>query len=144
MKKTLGLALIALVAFPALAFAAAKPGSYAGTSSSTVDVYGGGTKVDKGKVTFTVKNNKVSKLKLSGQEMQCNAGAAEFPLSAPVIKLNSKGKGSVTYKDQMVGSLKITITVTSTGTASGTIKNPSMSTGLCRPDRPVKFTAKKK
>jgi opacity protein-like surface antigen len=142
MKKTLILALLALAALPAVASAAAKPGSYAGTSSSSVNVYGGGTKVDKGKVTFTVKNNKVSAFKLKGQEMQCNAGAAEFPLKVPTIKLNSKGKGSVTYNDPMVGSMKVTITVTSKGTATGTLKNPSMSTGMCQPDHPVKFTAK--
>jgi hypothetical protein len=144
MKKTLLVTLMILAALPAIALAAAKPGLYAGTSSSTVDVYGGTTKVDKGKITFTVKSNKVSKLQLKGQEMQCNAGAAEYDLKVPAFKLNSKGKGSFSWKDQMVGSLKITITVSSTGKAVGTIKNPSMSTGLCRPDRPVKFTAKTK
>jgi hypothetical protein len=142
MKRSLLVTTMILAALPAMALAAAKPGSYAGTSSSTVDVYGGTTRVDKGKITFTVKSSKVLKLQLKGQEMQCNAGASEFPLKAPTIKLDSKGKGSVSYKDPMVGSLKITITVTSAGKATGTIRNPSMSTGLCRPDRPVKFTAK--
>jgi hypothetical protein len=146
MKKTFAvLTVLAMALVPAIAFAAAKAGSYAGVSSSTVDVYGGGSKVDKGKVSFAVsKAGKVTKFKISGQEMQCNAGAAEFPISVPSFKLNSSGKGSITYKDPMLGSLKLTMTVTSAGKASGTLRNPSMKTGLCRPDYPVKFTAKVK
>ena len=145
MTKIIAVALVVLTAIPAVALAAAKPGSYAGTSTSTVNVYGGGTKVDKGKVSFAVsKAGKVTKFKIAGQEMQCNAGAAEFPVSVPAFKLNSSGKGSITYKDPMLGSLKLTMTVTSAGKATGTLMNPSMKTGLCQPDHPVKFTAAKK
>ena len=146
MKKPFAvLTVVAMALVPAAAFAAAKPGSYSGVSSSTVNVYGGGTKVDKGKVSFAVsKAGKVTKFKISGQEMQCNAGAAEYPVSVPAFKLNSSGKGSITYKDPIVGSLNLTITVTSGGKATGTLKNPSMKTGLCQPDHPVKFSATKK
>jgi hypothetical protein len=42
-----------------------------------------------------------------------------------------------------VGQLNVSITVRSNGTASGTIRRPASATGLCNPDYPVRFTAKR-
>ncbi len=66
-----------------------------------------------------------------------------MPVSVETIKLNSRGKGSALYKDPNVGTLKVSIKVTSTGKASGTMRRPPSATGLCNPDYPVRFTAKR-
>ena len=41
-------------------------------------------------------------------------------------------------------TLKVTITVTSAGKASGSVRKPPSATGLCNPDYPVRFTAKRR
>jgi hypothetical protein len=135
------LALIALVALPAVAGAAAKTGSYSGTSSGRYVQVGMTTEpTDKGKVTFSVKSGQVSNFKLRGQLVQCGP-PAEIPVSVKTIKLNSSGKGTGTYKDPSVGKFSVSITVGSTGKASGTIR--ATRPGLCNADYPVRFTAKR-
>ena len=144
MQRILALALIALVAVPSMALAAAKPGTYKGVSSGKyVQVGQAEEPTDKGKVAFSVKSSKVLNFKVTGQLFQCGP-PNEIPVSIRTIKLNSKGKGSALYKDPNVGTLRVTITVTSTGKASGTIVRPQSAMGLCNPDYPVKFTARKR
>lgn len=143
MRVPVAVTLATLVAVPAVASAAAKSGSYGGTSSGKYVQVGSATEpTDKGKVTFTVRDGKVRTFRLRDQLVQCGPPAA-VPVSVSTIKLNSSGKGSAIYKDPNVGKLKVTITVTSKGTASGTIRAVSGSS-LCNPDYPVKFTAKRK
>ena len=60
MKRLLLVALVSLTVVPAVAFAAAKPGSYSGTSSAKYIQMGSPAEpTDKGKVTFSVQGNKV-------------------------------------------------------------------------------------
>ena len=134
--------LLVLAAIPAVAFGAAKPGTYKGTSSGKyIQVGQADEPTDRGKVSFTVKSSKVSNFKVRKQLFQCGP-PAELLLNVKTIKLNSKGKGSANYKDPSVGTLKVTITVTSAGKAKGTIRKPPSATGLCNSDYPVRFTAK--
>lgn len=143
MSRPVVLALVSLAAVPAVALAAAKPGTYSGTSSGKYIQVGSATEpTDKGKVTFTVRSSKVLNFRLRGQRMNCGP-APEVPVTVKTIRLNSSGKGSATYKDPNVGTLKVTITVKSTGKASGTIRRPASAVGLCDPDYPVLFTAKR-
>jgi hypothetical protein len=93
-------------------------------------------------VTFTVRSNKVLNLRLREQLIQCGP-PAEVRLTVKTITLNSSGKGTATYRDPNVGQLNVSITVRSNGTASGTIRRPASATGLCNPDYPVRFTAKR-
>jgi hypothetical protein len=135
--------LLALAAIPAVAFAAAKPGTYKGGSSGKyIQVGQADEPTDRGKVSFTVKSSKVLNFKVRKQLFQCGP-PAEIPVTIKTIKLNSKGKGSANYKDPSIGTLKVTITVTSTGKAKGTIRKPPSATGLCNSDYPVRFTAKR-
>jgi hypothetical protein len=144
MNRLIACSLISLIAIPAVAFAAAKPGSYSGVSSAKYVQVGSATEpTDKGKVTFTVKSSKALNFKLTGQQMNCGPGPV-VNVSVKTIKLNSRGKGSATYKDPNVGTLKVTLAVTSTGKASGTIRRPPSAVGLCNPDYPARFTAKRK
>lgn len=143
MRLPAALAVATLVAVPAVASAAAKPGSYSGTSSGKYVQVGSATEpTDKGRVTFTVRDGKVRTFRLRDQLMQCGPPNA-VPVAVATIKLNASGKGSAVYKDPNVGQLKVTITVTSRGTASGTVRAVSGSS-LCNPDYPVRFTAKRK
>jgi hypothetical protein len=143
MRRIVFLIVALLAAVPAVAIAAAKPGSYKGTSSGKYIQVGQATEpTDKGKVTFKVLKNKVLNFRLRDQLMQCGP-PAEVPVTVERIKLNASGKGSALYKDPAVGTLKVTITVTSKGRASGTIRRPASATGLCNPEYPVKFTAKR-
>jgi hypothetical protein len=143
MNRLLIAALLSLLAVPAVAFAAAKPGSYSGVSSAKyVQVGSADEPTDKGKVTFTVKSSKVLNFRMKGQQMNCGPGPV-VPVYVKTIKLNSSGKGSGTYKDPNVGTLKVSIAVTSTGKASGTVRRPTSAVGLCNPDYPAKFTAKR-
>jgi hypothetical protein len=136
--------LLALVAVPAVAFAAAKPGTYAGTSSGKyIQVGQAEEPTDRGKVSFTVRSSKVRNFKVRDQLFQCGP-PAEVRVTVKTIRLNSKGKGSANYKDPSIGTLKVTITVTSTGKAKGTIRKPPSATGLCNSDYPVRFTAKRR
>ena len=136
--------LLALAAIPAVAFAAAKPGTYSGASSGKyIQVGQAEEPTDRGKVSFTVKSSKVLNFKVRKQLFQCGP-PNEIPVTVKTIKLNSKGKGSATYKDPNVGALKVTITVTSAGKASGTVRKPPSATGLCNSDYPVRFTAKRR
>lgn len=131
------------VAVPAVALAAPKAGSYAGTSSGKYVQVGQATEpTDRGKVSFTVKGARVLNFKLRGQLIQCGP-PAEVPVTVKAIKLNAAGKGSAIYKDDNVGSLKVSIAVTSKGKASGTIVAPPGG-GLCNDDYPVRFTAKRR
>ena len=143
MRRILLVALILLASLPAVALAAPKPGSYSGTSSAKYVQVGSATEpTDTGKVTFRVRNNKVLNFRLRNQQMNCGPGPV-VPVTVEKIKLNSMGKGSALYKDPNVGTLKVSITVTSTGKASGTIRRPPSAIGLCNPDYPVRFTAKR-
>ena len=136
------IALATLVALPTAAHAAAPAGSYKGTSSGKyIQIGSADEPTDKGKVSFTVKKNKVRDFKLRKQLIQCGP-PAEVPVDVAVIKLNSAGKGSATFEDPAIGALKVSITVKDSGKASGTIKAQA-GASLCDPDYPVKFTAKK-
>ena len=136
--------LLALAAIPAVAFAAARPGTYSGTSSGKyIQVGQADEPTDRGKVSFKVRSSKVLNFKVRGQLFQCGP-PNEIPLTIKTIKLNSRGKGSANYKDPNVGTLKITITVTSAGKAKGTVRKPPSATGLCNSDYPVRFTAKRR
>jgi hypothetical protein len=144
MHRFLLASLLALVAIPAVAFAAAKPGTYSGTSSGKyIQVGQAEEPTDHGKVSFTVRSSKVVNFKVRKQLFQCGP-PNEIPVTVKTIKLNSKGKGSAIYKDPNVGTLKVTITVTSAGRAKGTVRKPQSATGLCNPDYPVRFTAKRR
>ena len=96
---------------------------------------------DKGTVTFRVANNRVRNFRLRGQKMNCGF-PGEVDVTVARIRLNSRGKGSRTLEFPGVGYLKVTIRVTSTGKAFGTIRRPPSSPGICSPDYPVSFTAK--
>jgi hypothetical protein len=94
-------------------------------------------------VSFTFRSSKVRNFKVRGQLFQCGP-PNEIPVTVRTIRLNSRGKGSANYKDPNVGTLKVTITVKSSGKASGTVRKPPSATGLCNPDYPVRFTAKRR
>jgi hypothetical protein len=144
MSRVVLLALVALAAVPAAALAAARPGSYSGTSTGKyIQVGQAAEPTDTGRVTFSVRRNKVRNFRLRGQRMQCGP-APEVPVTIETIRLNSAGKGSAIYRDPAVGPLRVTITVTSTGRASGTIRRPRSAVGLCDPDYPVRFTARRR
>jgi hypothetical protein len=143
-RRFLPACLLILAAIPAVAFAAAKPGTYSGTSSGKyIQVGQAEEPTDRGKVSFTVRSSKVRNLKVTGQLFQCGP-PNEIPVTVKTIRLNSKGKGSANYKNSSIGTLKVTITVTSTGKAKGTIRKPPSATGLCNSDYPVRFTAKRR
>ena len=144
MHRFLLASILAFAAIPAVAFAAAKPGTYSGTSSGKyIQVGQAEEPTDRGKVSFTVRSSKVRNIKVKGQLFQCGP-PAEILMTVKTIRLNSKGKGSASYKDPNIGTLKVTITVTSAGKAKGTIRKPPSATGLCNSDYPVRFTAKRR
>jgi hypothetical protein len=144
MRRFLLVSLLALVAIPAVAFAAAKPGTYSGTSSGKYIRVGQAEEpTDRGKVSFSVRSSKVRNFKVRGQLFQCGP-PNEVPVTVKTIRLNSRGKGSADYKNASIGTLKVTITVTSAGKAKGTIRKPPSATGLCDSDYPVRFTAKRR
>ena len=143
MNRLLLIVVVSLGAIPAVAHAAAKPGSYSGTSSGKYIQVGQATEpTDKGKVTFTVRSGKVLNFRVRGQLFQCGP-PSEIPITVKTIRLNSLGKGSATFKDPNVGTLKVSITVSSTGRASGAVRKPASATGLCNSDFPVRFTARR-
>jgi hypothetical protein len=137
-SRTLALAALFTLVLSASA-SAAKPGSYGGASVNKEIYYYGDIdpRTDKGKVTFKVKSNAVTKFKLKGQEIMCGATYFEVPVSVAKIELNSAGKGTGTYTNPNVGAFKVKIKVGSSGKASGTIT----PTGLCRGK--VTFSAKR-
>jgi hypothetical protein len=144
MYRSLLVTVFVLVAIPAAALAAAKPGTYSGTSSGKyIQVGQAEEPTDKGKVSFTVKSSKVLNFKVRDQLFQCGP-PNEIDVTVKTIKLNSRGKGSALYKDPSVGTLKVTITVTSTGKASGSVRRPPSATGLCDSNYPVSFSAKRR
>ena len=144
MHRFLIASLLALAVIPAVAFAAAKPGTYSGASKGKyIQVGQAEEPTDHGKVSFTVRSSKVLNFKVRKQLFQCGP-PNEIPVTVKTIKLNSKGKGSANYKDPNIGTLKVTITVTSAGKASGTVRKPPSATGLCNSDYPVSFTAKRR
>jgi hypothetical protein len=144
MRRFLLASVLVLAAIPGVAFAAAKSGTYSGTSSGKyIQVGQAEEPTDRGKVSFAVKSSKVLNFKVKGQLFQCGP-PSEIPVTVKTIKLNSKGKGSATYKNPNVGTLKVTITVTSAGKAKGTIRKPPSAIGLCNSDYPVSFTAKRR
>ena len=144
MRRFLIASLLALAAIPAVAYAAAKPGTYSGTSKGKyIQVGQADEPTDRGKVSFTVKNSKVLNFKVRKQLFQCGP-PSNIPVTVKTIKLNSKGKGSANYKDPSIGTLKVTITVTAAGKASGTVRKPPSATGLCDSAYPVQFTAKRR
>ena len=143
MTRLLVASLLALTAIPAVAIAAAKPGSYSGRSSGKyIQVGQAEEPTDRGKVSFTVKGSKVLNFKVRKQLFQCGP-PAEVPVTVKTIKLNAKGKGSATYNDPNIGALKVTIAVTAAGKASGTVRKPPSAMGLCNSDYPVRFTARR-
>jgi hypothetical protein len=144
MRKLILISFMALGAIPAVAFAAAKPGTYSGKSSGKyIQVGQAEEPTDHGKVSLTVRSSKVLNFRVRKQLFQCGP-PNEIDVTVKKIKLNSKGKGTANYDDPSVGTLKVTITVTSSGKASGTVRSPSSTTGLCNPDYPVRFTAKRR
>ena len=144
MHRFLLASFLALAAIPAVAFAAAKPGTYSGTSSGKyIQVGQAAEPTDRGKVSFTVRDRKVRNFKVKGQLFQCGP-PNEVPVTVKTITLTSKGRGSATYKDPSIGTLAVTITVTSAGKASGTVRKPAARAGLCDPDYPVRFSAKRR
>ena len=144
MRRFFLASLLALAAIPAVAFAAAKPGTYKGTSSGKyIQVGQAEEPTDRGKVSFTVRSSKVLNFKVTGQLFQCGP-PNEIPVTVKTIRLNSRGKGSATYKNPNIGTLKVTIAVTSAGKAKGTVRKSPSATGLCSPDYPVSFTAKRR
>src|SRR3954453_560319 len=103
MPRLLCLVVALALTVPAVAFAAASPGSYTGVSSGKYIQIGEGTApTDKGKVTFKVKANKVLGFRVRGQRFQCGT-AAEVPVYLKSIRLDSSGKGSKIYKDPVLG-----------------------------------------
>ena len=143
MNRLLVCTVVSVTAVPAVALAAAKPGPYTGTSSGKYIQVGQATEpTDRGKVTFTVRSNKVLNFRVRGQLFQCGP-PAEIPLTIKTITLSASGKGSATYRNPNIGTLNVSITVTSAGRASGTIRKPRSATGLCNPDFPVRFTARR-
>jgi hypothetical protein len=143
MQRFFLVCLLALVVIPAVALAAAKPGTYSGTSKGKyIQVGQAEEPTDRGKVSFTVRKSKVLNFKVRKQLFQCGP-PNEVLVTIKTISLNSKGKGSANYKDPAVGTLKVSIAVTSSGKASGTVRKPPSATGLCDPDYPVRFTAKR-
>jgi long-subunit fatty acid transport protein len=144
MHRFLIASLLALAAIPAVAFGAAKPGTYAGTSSGKyIQVGQAQEPTDRGKVSFTVRSGKVVNFKVRGQLFQCGPPNV-VPVTVKTIKLNSSGKGSANYRNPNIGTLKVTIKVTSTGKASGTVRKPPSAVGLCDSGYPVRFTAKRR
>ena len=144
MHRILVVAALALAAVPAAAFAAAKPGTYSGTSNGKyIQVGQAEEPTDRGKVSFTVKSGRVLDFKVRKQLFQCGP-PAEVPVTVKSIKLNAKGKGTGTYKSAEIGTLKVTIRVTSAGKASGTVRKPPSAMGLCNSDYPVRFSAKRR
>jgi hypothetical protein len=136
--RTLALAAVSTLALSASASAAA-PGLYSGTSvNKEIYLYGDvEPRTDKGKVTFKVGSNAVTKFKLKGQQFMCGATTAEVPVAITKIVLNSAGKGKGKYTNPNVGAFEVRITVRDSGKASGTIT----PTGLCRGK--VTFSAKR-
>lgn len=144
MPRLLLVVILALASLPAVAHAAAKPGSYSGTSSAKyIQVGSAEEPTDRGKVTFTVRSSKVLNFKMRGQTMQCGPGPV-VDVTVKSIKLNTSGKGSAIYTDPTFGKLKVSITVTSSGRASGSVRRPPSASGLCDPDYPARFTAKRR
>ncbi len=144
MHRTMPLALLALAALPAVAYAAAKPGTYSGTTSGKyIQVGQAEEPTDRGTVSFTVRSSKVLNFKIRGQYFVCGP-AAEIPLTVKTIRLNSSGRGSADYMSPDVGPLKVTIAVTSAGKATGTVRKPAGAPGLCNSDYPVRFSAKRR
>jgi hypothetical protein len=135
--RTLALAALSTLVLSTSA-SAAKSGSYSGVSiNKEIYVYGDiEPRIDKGKATFKVKSNAVTKFKLKGQQMMCGPSPVEVPVSLAKITLNSAGKGKASYTSQNLGSFNVKITVRDNGKASGTIT----PTGLC--SGKVTFSAK--
>jgi hypothetical protein len=143
MNRLFVLATLSLAAVPATAHAAAKPGSYSGTTSGKyVQVGQAEEPTDKGKVTFKVRSGKVLDFKVRGQLFQCGP-PAELLVTVKTIKLSASGKGKATFEDPNVGKLAVSITVSAKGKATGTVK-AAPAAGLCNPDYPVRFTAKRR
>ena len=136
--RTLALAAVSTLVLSASA-SAATPGSYSGTSvNKEIHLYGDiEPRTDKGKATFKVASNTVTKFKLKTQQIMCGATTVEVPVSIAEIELNSAGKGKGKYTNPNVGAFEVKITVRDNGKASGTI-TPS---GLCRGK--VTFSAKR-
>ena len=136
--RTLALAALSTLALSASA-SAVESGSYSGVSvNKEIYVYGDiEPRTDKGKASFKVKANAVTKFKLKGQQIMCGTSPFEVPVAIPKVTLNSAGKGTGTYTDQNLGAFKVKITVKHNGKASGTIT----PTGLCRGK--VTFSAKR-
>lgn len=142
MNRLVVLAVAALAAVPAAAVAAASPGRYSGTSSAKYIQVGSATEpTDRGRLTFTLRGSRVLDFRLRGQQMNCGPGPV-VDVTVRSIRLNNSGRGIATYRDPNIGTLRVSIRVTSTGRASGTVRRPASATGLCDPDYPVRFTAR--
>lgn len=141
MNRLLLLSLVALVVVPAVAHAAASPGTYRGTSSALIPgEYGTGEpRTARGKVTFKVRSGKVLNLRIKGQYMSCADQPREIAVVVKTIRLTRAGKGSSTFTDRDGIRFKITIAVGAKGKASGKVRPLS----FCDVDRPARFTAKR-
>lgn len=139
MRLIIGISIALSLAVPAAASAAVKAGSYSGTSSGKFQEYGKlEMTTDKGRVSFKVRSGKVLKFKITGQRIQCGAGGHEIAISIASIKLDRNGRGKATYTNPDVGDFKVSIRVTSRGTASGKV----VPQGLC--SQAMSFTAKRR
>jgi hypothetical protein len=137
-KRSLVLAGISTLVLSTWA-SAAEPGSYSGVSvNKEIYVYGDlEPRTDKGKATFKVKSDAVTKFKLKGQRIMCGASPIEVPVSLAKITLSSAGKGKATYTSPELGAFEVKIRVRDNGKASGTVT----PTGLCTGK--VTFSAKR-
>ncbi|MCU0254922.1 MAG: hypothetical protein MUE47_10350 [Acidobacteria bacterium] len=139
MRRVIALSCALAAAAPGVAHGAAKPGAYKGTSKGRyVQVGQAKEPTDTGRVSFRVSANKVSDLRLRGQLVQCGP-PNEIPVTVRSIRLNAQGKGTGRYDDPDVGRFDVTITVTSTGRATGRI----VGRGLCSSQYPVTFSARR-
>ena len=60
---------------------------------------------------------------IKGQKLMCGGQPLEADVTIASIALNSKGSGTGTKTVQGLGPMKVTITVTAKGAASGTLKS---------------------
>jgi hypothetical protein len=138
MRVLIPIAAIAMVV-PAVALAAPKAGTYAGTSSVKIPIvvgYKETTRTDKGKVSFKVSAGKVKSFAVKGQQAFCGGQSPNVDFKIASISLSSAGSGTGNTTDPNMGPIKVTVKVTKAGKASGTITYA----GLCKSTAP--FTAK--
>ena len=136
--------LLALVAIPAVAFGAAKPGTYKGTSSGKY------IQVGQAEEPTHRREGVLHREEQQGAELQGEeavgptrpAGRGPGNHQDDQAELQGEGLGQL-QGPRVFGTLKVTITVTSAGKAKGIVRKPPSATGLCDSDFPVRFNAKR-